>query len=76
MNIVVIGMGNDDYSVRKDANAILLDVQSPTAGGHVPRHESLREVSARAGRHIQPNAFSAAACQRAGLIYRGVGKGR
>jgi UDP-N-acetyl-D-mannosaminuronic acid dehydrogenase len=47
----------DDYSVCRDADTILLDVQTPTDGDHVPHYESLREVSAQAGRHIQPQTL-------------------
>lgn len=35
----------DDYSVVKEADAVLIDVQTPTDEDHVPRYESLREVS-------------------------------
>jgi UDP-N-acetyl-D-mannosaminuronic acid dehydrogenase len=44
----------DDYSVCRNADVILIDVQTPTDGGHVPHYDSLREVSAQAGRHLQP----------------------
>lgn len=43
----------DDISVCKDADVILIDVQTPTDGDHVPHYESLREVSANAGKHLQ-----------------------
>jgi UDP-N-acetyl-D-mannosaminuronic acid dehydrogenase len=35
----------DDYSVVKEADAILIDVQTPTDEDHVPRYESLKDVS-------------------------------
>jgi hypothetical protein len=44
----------DDYSVCRDADAILIDVQTPY---HVPHYESLREVSAQAGRYLQPGTL-------------------
>ncbi len=47
----------DDYSVCKDADVILIDVQTPTDGDHVPHYESLREVSAQAGRYLQPGTL-------------------
>jgi UDP-N-acetyl-D-mannosaminuronic acid dehydrogenase len=43
----------DDTSVCREADVILIDVQTPTDGDHVPHYESLREVSAQAGRHLQ-----------------------
>jgi UDP-N-acetyl-D-mannosaminuronic acid dehydrogenase len=43
----------DDCSVCREANVILIDVQTPTDGDHVPHYESLREVSAQVGRHLQ-----------------------
>jgi len=42
----------DDYSVCREAQAILIDVQTPVDETHVPRYESLREVCAQAGRHL------------------------
>jgi len=47
----------DDYAVCKDADVILIDVQTPTDGDHVPHYESLREVSAQAGRYLQPGTL-------------------
>jgi len=35
----------DDYSVVKEADAVLVDVQTPTDENHIPRYESLKEVS-------------------------------
>jgi UDP-N-acetyl-D-mannosaminuronic acid dehydrogenase len=43
----------DDYRVCRQADAILIDVQTPVDDDHVPRYESLREASAQAGRHLQ-----------------------
>ena len=42
----------DDIAVCRDADAILLDVQTPVDGNHVPLYESLREVAAGAGKHM------------------------
>ncbi len=47
----------EDYSVCAQADAILLDVQTPTDGDHVPHYESLREVAAQAGRHLRPGTL-------------------
>jgi UDP-N-acetyl-D-mannosaminuronic acid dehydrogenase len=47
----------DDPSVCREADVILIDVQTPTDGDHVPHYESLRAVSAQAGRHLQPDTL-------------------
>jgi UDP-N-acetyl-D-mannosaminuronic acid dehydrogenase len=47
----------DDYSVCRNADVILIDVQTPTDGGHVPHYDSLREVSAQAGRYLKPGTL-------------------
>ena len=50
----------DDYAACEDADVILIDVQTPTDaehGKHVPHYQSLREVSAEAGRRLQPGAL-------------------
>lgn len=44
----------DDYAVCRDADVVLIDVQTPTDGDHVPHYESLREASAKVGRHMRP----------------------
>lgn len=44
----------DDYSVVKDADYILIDVQTPTDENHVPRYESLKEVCARISGFLSP----------------------
>jgi UDP-N-acetyl-D-mannosaminuronic acid dehydrogenase len=44
----------DDYAVCKDADVILIDVQTPTDSDHVPHYKSLREASAQAGQYLQP----------------------
>ncbi len=47
----------EEYAVCKDAEAILIDVQTPTDDDQVPQYESLREVSAQAGRYLQPGTL-------------------
>ncbi|MBN1888390.1 MAG: nucleotide sugar dehydrogenase, partial [Thermoflexales bacterium] len=47
----------DDISVCKQANTILIDVQTPTDDDHVPHYESLREVSASVGKYMQPDVL-------------------
>jgi UDP-N-acetyl-D-mannosaminuronic acid dehydrogenase len=47
----------DDFAVCADADAILIDVQTPTNGSSQPRYESLREVSAQVGRCLQPETL-------------------
>jgi len=50
----------DDYAACAEADVILIDLQTPTDaehGNHVPHYESLREVSAEAGRRLQPGAL-------------------
>ena len=47
----------DDYGVCREADTILIDVQTPTDGDHVPHYESLREVSAQVGRHLRPGTL-------------------
>jgi UDP-N-acetyl-D-mannosaminuronic acid dehydrogenase len=43
----------DDYSVLGDIDIILIDVQTPTDSDHVPRYESLKEVSHQVGIYIR-----------------------
>ena len=43
----------DDIAVCREANAILIDVQTPVDGDRMPRYESLRQVAAGAGRHMR-----------------------
>jgi UDP-N-acetyl-D-mannosaminuronic acid dehydrogenase len=47
----------DDTSVYKRANAILIDVQTPVDENHVPRYESLRQVSADIGEKMKKGAL-------------------
>jgi UDP-N-acetyl-D-mannosaminuronic acid dehydrogenase len=43
----------DSMSACKDAEAVLIDVQTPIDNGKVPKYESLREVSTNVGRYLQ-----------------------
>ena len=44
----------DDFSVIKDMDIVLIDVQTPTDGAdHMPRYLSLKEVSRHVGAHIK-----------------------
>jgi UDP-N-acetyl-D-mannosaminuronic acid dehydrogenase len=47
----------DDFAVCRDADVILIDVQTPTDGDHVPHYESLRDASAEAGRYLRPGTL-------------------
>jgi UDP-N-acetyl-D-mannosaminuronic acid dehydrogenase len=47
----------DDYAVCREAQAVLIDVQTPVDDDHVPRYASLREVCAQAGQHLQPGTL-------------------
>ncbi|GAI14497.1 unnamed protein product, partial [marine sediment metagenome] len=42
----------DDYSVCKDADYILIDVQTPVDAKKIPRYESLREVSENISKYL------------------------
>ena len=44
----------DDFSVLKDTDIILIDVQTPTDEDHIPRYESLKEVSRKVGGYLSP----------------------
>ena len=48
---------SEDLSECKDADAVLLDVQTPTDSDRIPRYESLKEVSAQVGKHIRPGTL-------------------
>jgi UDP-N-acetyl-D-mannosaminuronic acid dehydrogenase len=43
----------DDISTCKDAEAVLIDVQTPTDANRVPNYDSLREVSAEVGKCLK-----------------------
>lgn len=47
----------DDYSVVKDADAVLIDVQTPTDENHVPRYESLKDVSQKIAPFLKPGTL-------------------
>jgi UDP-N-acetyl-D-mannosaminuronic acid dehydrogenase len=47
----------DDFSVCKDADVILIDVQTPTNTERIPEYLSLRTVSAQAASHLQPETL-------------------
>jgi len=44
---------SDDYSVCKDADVILIDVQTPVETDHLPKYESLREVCKIIGPYLK-----------------------
>ena len=47
----------DDIDVLKDADIILIDVQTPTDSQNMPRYDSLREVSRNIGQRIKQGAL-------------------
>ena len=47
----------DEIDVLKDAEIILIDVQTPTDAQNMPRYNSLREVSADIGKRIKKGAL-------------------
>ncbi len=47
----------DDIDILKDADIILIDVQTPTDAQNMPRYESLREVSKNIGQRLKKGAF-------------------
>ena len=47
----------DEISVCKDADAILIDVQTPTDENHIPRYESLKSVSKSVGKYMKKGAL-------------------
>jgi len=47
----------DDISVCREADVILIDVQTPVDGNRVPQYESLRQVSAAAGHSMPPGVL-------------------
>ncbi len=47
----------DDIEVLKDADIILIDVQTPTDSLNMPQYRSLREVSANIGKRIKKGAL-------------------
>jgi len=47
----------DDTDVVKDADAVLIDVQTPTEADHRPRYESLKAVSRQVGERMRPGTL-------------------
>ena len=47
----------DDFSECKDADVILIDVQTPTDEDGIPHYESLKEVSKQAGQYMKRDAL-------------------
>ncbi len=47
----------DDYSEIKDADIILIDVQTPTDEQGIPRYESLKEVSKKVGQYLKKDTL-------------------
>jgi len=47
----------DDYSVCREADVILIDVQTPVDEDHVPQYESLRQASGQVGKYLQPETL-------------------
>ncbi|MFX0052158.1 MAG: nucleotide sugar dehydrogenase [Candidatus Hodarchaeota archaeon] len=43
----------DDPSVARDADYVLIDVQTPTDATNIPQYESLKTVSSQVGKHLQ-----------------------
>ena len=56
----------DDYSVCREADVILIDVQTPTDEDHIPHYESLREASQQVGRYLQPGHLPLSGGDRVG----------
>jgi UDP-N-acetyl-D-mannosaminuronic acid dehydrogenase len=44
----------DDFSALRDADIILIDVQTPTDESHIPQYESLKDVCHQVGRYLRP----------------------
>jgi UDP-N-acetyl-D-mannosaminuronic acid dehydrogenase len=47
----------DDFAVCRDADVVLIDVQTPTNTERIPEYLSLRTVSAQAANHLQPGTL-------------------
>ena len=48
---------SDDYSEIKDADIVLIDVQTPTDEKGIPHYESLKEVSKKVGQNLRKNTL-------------------
>jgi UDP-N-acetyl-D-mannosaminuronic acid dehydrogenase len=44
----------DDFSALRDADIILIDVQTPTDESHIPQYESLKDVCFQIGKYLRP----------------------
>ena len=47
----------EDIAVCKDAEAVLIDVQTPTDANRVPDYSSLKEVAVQVGRYMRPRTL-------------------
>ena len=47
----------DDLDVVKEADAVLIDVQTPTEADHRPRYDSLKAVSQQVGERMRPGTL-------------------
>jgi UDP-N-acetyl-D-mannosaminuronic acid dehydrogenase len=47
----------EDIAVCKDAEAVLIDVQTPTDSNRVPDYSSLKDVAAQVGQYIRPKTL-------------------
>ena len=47
----------DDPNVVREADAVLIDVQTPTETNHLPRYESLKEVSKQIAENLRPGTL-------------------
>lgn len=47
----------EDIAVCKDAEAVLIDVQTPTDANRVPDYSSLKEVAAQVGKYMHPKTL-------------------
>ncbi len=47
----------EDIATVSDAEAVLIDVQTPTDANRVPNYDSLKEVSANVGKHMKPGTL-------------------
>ena len=45
---------SDDYSILKEVDIILIDVDTPTDENHIPRYESLKEACHQIGKFLSP----------------------
>ncbi|OGO02132.1 MAG: hypothetical protein A2Y72_02880 [Chloroflexi bacterium RBG_13_53_26] len=50
-------MATDDYSVLRDVDVVLIDVQTPTDEAHAPIYESLEEASHHVGKYLRKGSL-------------------